>query len=418
MFKKLLSLGLALIMIAMLGVSMASCGNTDDGEDLIATPLPAPTLEKDFDIPEDFKVGFIFLHDDKSTYDKNFMVAAEEVQEVLGLSDSQVLFRYPVNEEEECPVEVEYLVNQGCDVIFANSFGHENGMLEIAAKYPDVQFCHATGTQAHTSELKNVHNAFASIYEGRYLAGIAAGMKLNEMIEEGKITKEQAVMGYVGAFPYAEVKSGYTAFYLGAKSVCPSVTMKVNFTNSWFSVDSERQNALALINAGCVLISQHADSMGAPGACEEKGIPNISYNGSTYNDCPETFIISSRINWAPYFLYMIKSVVNGTPIDVDWCGGLAEGSVVLSDINGAVAAEGTKEAIEAAIAKMKAGTLHVFDTATFTVKGETLTSYLADVDTDAAFTPDTEVIADGYFHESEKRSAPYFDIDIDGITIQ
>ena len=418
MFKKLLSLGLALIMVAMLGVSMASCGNTDEGNDLIATPLPAPTLTKDFDIPEDFKVGFIFLHDEKSTYDKNFMDAATEVQQLLGLTNDQVLFRYPVNEEEECPVEVEYLVNQGCDVIFANSFGHENGMLEIAAKYPDVQFCHATGTQAHTSELKNVHNAFASIYEGRYLAGIAAGMKLNEMIADGKITEEQAVMGYVGAFPYAEVKSGYTSFYLGAKSVCPSVTMKVNFTNDWFSVDAERQNALALINAGCVLISQHADSMGAPSACEEKGIPNISYNGSTYGDCPETFIISSRINWAPYFLYMIKSVVSGTEIDVDWCGGLKEGSVVLSDINGAAAAEGTKEAIEKAIAEIKAGTLKVFDTDNFTVKGAKLESYLADVDDYGDFVPETEVIADGYFHESEKRSAPYFDIDIDGITVQ
>lgn len=418
MFKKLLSLVLVVIMCLSACLAFGSCQNAGDGEDLLASPLPAPELKKDFDIPADFKVGFIFLHDDKSTYDKNFMDAAKQVQEVLGLTNDQVLFKYPVNEEDECPVAVEYLVEQGCDVIFADSFGHENGMLQIAAQYPDVQFCHATGTQAHTSELDNVHNAFASIYEGRFLAGIAAGLKLNEMIEEGKITKEQAVMGYVGAFPYAEVKSGYTAFYLGAKSVCPSVTMKVNFTNSWYSVDAERQNALALINDGCVLISQHADSMGAPSACEEKGIPNISYNGSTYKDCPETFIVSSRINWAPYFMYMIKCVVTGTEIADDWCGGLAEGSVVLTDINSKAAAEGTKEAIEDAIAKMKAGTLHVFDTSTFKVDGKTLTSYLADVDTDPAFTPDTEVIADGYFHESEKRSAPYFDIDIDGITIK
>lgn len=418
MFKKILSLILVAVMCLSACLAFGSCQNNNTDENLIASPLPAPELKKDFEIDADFKVGFIFLHDDKSTYDKNFMDAAKEVQEVLGLSDSQVLFRYPVNEEEECPVEVEYLVNQGCDVIFADSFGHENGMLEIAAKYPNVQFCHATGTQAHTSELDNVHNAFASIYEGRYLAGIAAGLKLNEMIAEGKITAEQAVMGYVGAFPYAEVKSGYTAFYLGAKSVCPSVTMKVNFTNSWYSVDAERQNALALINAGCVLISQHADSMGAPSACEEKGIPNVSYNGSTYTDCPETFIISSRINWAPYFMYMIKCVATGTPIADDWCGGIEEGSIVLSDINSSAAADGTKEAIETAIAQMKAGTLHVFDTSKFTVNGQALTSYLADVDTDAAFTPDTEAIWDGYFHESEKRSAPYFDIDIDGITIQ
>jgi len=418
MFKKVLSLILVVVMCLSACLVFGSCQNNSAEEELITSPLPAPELKKDFDIPADFKVGFIFLHDDKSTYDKNFMDAAKAVQEVLGLTNEQVLFRYPVNEEEECPVEVEYLVNQGCDVIFADSFGHESGMLEIAAKYPDVQFCHATGTQAHTSELSNVHNAFASIYEGRYLAGIAAGLKLNEMIEEGKITKEQAVMGYVGAFPYAEVKSGYTSFYLGAKSVCPSVTMKVNFTNSWYSVDAERQNALALINDGCVLISQHADSMGAPSACEEKGIPNVSYNGSTYTDCPETFIVSSRINWAPYFMYMIKCAVTGTEIADDWCGGLAEGSVVLTDINGKAAAKGTKEAIEAAIAKLKAGTLHVFDTSTFTVDGKTLTTYLADVDDFGDFVGETEVIKDGYFHESEYRSAPYFDINIDGITIK
>ena len=417
MFKKMLALCLALLMIAGMSVSFSSCkkGNPDD--DLQASPLPAIALQKDFDVPSDFKVGFIFLHDEKSTYDKNFMDAADEVQKLLGLSDSQVIRRYPVNEEEECPVAAEYLVQQGCDIIFADSFGHESGMMQVAANHPNVQFCHATGTRAHTSELANFHNAFASIYEGRYLAGIAAGLKLNEMIKAGKITAEQAVMGYVGAYPYAEVKSGYTSFYLGAKSVCPSVTMKVNFTNSWYSVDDERQNALALINSGCVLISQHADSMGAPSACEEKNVPNISYNGSTYAECPDSFIISSKINWAPYFLYMIKCVVTGTEIADDWCGGLEEGSVVLSGINEKVAAKGTKEAIEKAIADLKAGTLHVFDTSKFTVNGQTLTAYKADVDYDDHFIPDTEVIYDGYFHESEKRSAPYFDIDIDGITI-
>lgn len=417
MFKKMLALCLALLMVAGMSVSLSSCKKSDPDDDLQASPLPAITLEKDFEVPSDFKVGFIFLHDEKSTYDKNFMDAADEVQKLLGLSDDQVLRRYPVNEEEECPEAAQYLVEQGCNIIFADSFGHESGIMQIAASHPEVQFCHATGTQAHTSELSNFHNAFASIYEGRYLAGIAAGLKLNEMIADGKITAEQAVMGYVGAFPYAEVKSGYTSFYLGAKSVCPSVTMKVNFTNSWYSVDAERQNALALINSGCVLISQHADSMGAPSACEEKNIPNISYNGSTYSECPDSFIISSKINWAPYFLYMIKCTVTGTAIADDWCGGLNEGSVVLSGINEKVAAKGTKEAIETAIAALKAGTLHVFDTSKFTVKGQTLTSYMADVDYDSAFTPDTEVIWDGYFHESEKRSAPYFDIDIDGITI-
>jgi basic membrane protein A len=224
-------------------------------------------------------------------------------------------------------------------------------------------------------------------------------------------------MGYVGAFTYAEVISGYTSFYLGAKSVCPSVTMDVQFTGSWYDATEEKNAAEALIARDCVLISQHADSMGAPGACEAAKIPNVSYNGSTYDSCFETFIISSAINWAPYYNYIIGQYAKGEKIDADWCGGIAEGSVVLTGINQDVAAEGTADAIKEAVEKIKAGELKVFDAATFTVGGEALESYKADVDTDAAFAPDTEVIADGYFHESEYRSAPCFDLRIDGINL-
>ena len=287
-------------------------------------------------------------------------------------------------------------------------------------------------TRAHTEGLANYHNAFASIYEGRYLAGIAAGLKLNEMIEAGKFTAEEAKMGYVGAFTYAEVVSGYTSFYLGAKSVCPTVTMEVTFTGSWYDETLEKEGAEKLIQRGCKLISQHADSLGAPTACENAGVPNVSYNGSTQAACPNTYIISSRINWAPYYEYAIKAVMAGTAIDADWTGSLSTNSVVLTDLNTAVAAEGTAEAIEAAKAKLENGELHVFDVSTFTCvitdkintyKADTLTlsadghvtSYMADVDTDQAYTGDTEVVHDGYFAESEKRSAPYFDLEIDGI---
>lgn len=237
------------------------------------------------------------------------------------------------------------------------------------------------------------------------------------MISAGKITAEQAVMGYVGAFPYAEVKSGYTAFYLGAKSVCPSVTMLVDFTSSWYSVDDERDVANSLMDKGCVIISQHADSLGAPSACEARKVPNVSYNGSTVDTCPETFMVSSRIDWTPYFEYIINCVKDGKAIDTDWTGTLKTGSVVLTDFNNAVVAEGTADAVAAAKAKLENGELHVFDTSTFTVNGKVLDSYMANVDDDADFKPDTEVIKDGYFHESEYRSAPYFDVDIDGITI-
>lgn len=365
---------------------------------------------------QDFKVGFIFLHDENSTYDKNFIDAANAAKANLGLSDDQVIFKTNIPESNECYEAAADLVDRGCDVIFADSFGHEPYMAQAAEEFPEVQFCHATGTTAHTAGIDNFHNAFASIYEGRYLAGIAAGMKLNEMIENGEFTAEEAKIGYVGAFTYAEVISGYTSFFLGARSVCPSVTMEVQFTGSWYDETAEKEAATTLINRGCKLISQHADSMGAPTACEDAGVPNVSYNGSTISACPDTYIVSSKIDWTPYFEYMINCVKNGEAIDVDWCKGIEDGSVALTEINQAVAAEGTQEAIDEAKAKLASGELHVFDTSTFTVNGETLTSYMADVNTDAEYTPDTEVISDGYFHESEMRSAPYFDLRIDGIT--
>ena len=410
---------IAFLMVAMMLVSaavLASCGNGSNTNNNETDPLlPAPTLEN-FTVPDDFKIGVICLHDENSTYDNNFIRAIRNVQQVLGLSDEQVLVKTNVPESSECKDAAVEFAKNGCKIVFADSFGHEEHMIAAAQEYPDVQFCHATGTRAHTEGLANYHNAFASIYEGRFLAGIAAGKKLNEMIESGKITADQAVMGYVGAFTYAEVISGLTSFYLGAKYVCPSVTMKVRFTGSWYDPAKEKEAAIALIQTDkCVLISQHADSLGAPTACEDAGVPNISYNGSTIDAGENTFIISSAINWEPYYYSIIKQVVEGKAIDTDWTGDIKSGSVVLSGLNKKAAAEGTKEAIDEAIAKFKAGTLHVFDTATFTVGGAKLESYKADVNYDTAFEPDTEVVKDGYFHESEYRSAPYFDIMIDGI---
>ena len=322
-----------------------------------------------------------------------------------------------VPEGQECYDAAADLVDAGCNIIFADSFGHEDYMIQAAKEFPDVQFCHSTGTKAHTEQLDNYHNAFASIYEGRYLAGVAAGMKLNEMIDNGDITEDQAKIGYVGAYTYAEVISGYTSFFLGARSICPTATMEVTFTGSWYDETAEKEGATKLINDGCVLISQHADSMGAPTACENAGVPNVSYNGSTIDACPNTFIVSSRIDWAPYYEYAITAAMNGEAIDTDWTGTLATGSVVLTEVNEQAAAEGTVEKIEEVKAALEAGEVHVFDTSAFTVDGAALESYMADVDTDPEYTPDTEVISDGYFHESEYRSAPYFDLQIDGITL-
>ena len=401
--KKFLAMLLALVM----ALALVACGdkNTD-----------ANTNGDDSADAAKVKVGFITLHDENSTYDLNFINAAKKAIADLGLTEDDYILKTNVPEGQECYEAAVDMVDAGCNIIFADSFGHEPYMIDAAKENPDVQFCHSTGTRAHTEGLANYHNAFASIYEGRYLAGIAAGMKLNKMIEAGKFTAEEAKMGYVGAFTYAEVVSGYTSFYLGAKSVCPTVTMDVTFTGSWYDEALEKEGAQKLIDGGCKLISQHADSFGAPTACQNAGVPNVSYNGSTKAAGPDTYIISSRIDWAPYYEYAIKAVMDGTAIDADWTGTLATGSVVLEELNTDVAAAGTAEAIEAAKAKLESGELHVFDTATFTVKGETLTSYMADVDTDADYTPDTEVVHDGYFSESEFRSAPYFDLEIDGIT--
>ncbi|MDE6469532.1 MAG: BMP family ABC transporter substrate-binding protein [Eubacterium sp.] len=365
---------------------------------------------------EDIKVGFIFLHDENSTYDLNFINAADEACTALGIKDENKIYKKNVPEGQECFDAAADLAEQGCSIIFADSFGHEDFMIQAAEKFPEVQFCHSTGIKAHTQNLPNYHNAFASIYEGRYLAGIAAGMKLNEMIAAGEFTADEAKIGYVGAFTYAEVISGYTSFFLGARSVCPTATMEVTFTGSWYDEAKEKEGANKLIANGCKLISQHADSMGAPTACEVAGVPNVSYNGSTIDACPNTFIVSSRINWAPYYNYAIKSVLDGTEIKADWTGTIETGSVVLTDINEQAAAAGTQEAIDKAIEEMKAGTLHVFDTANFTKDGAKVETYMADVDLGDQ-QGDTEAIKDGYFNESADRSAPYFDIQIDGIDL-
>ena len=418
MKKKVVSL---LAAMALAVTALAGCGSNDaattgtDAATVAATTEAAGTTEAatDSEAVTGVKAGFIFLHDENSTYDLNFLNAAKAACEKLGI---EYMTKTNIPEGQEAYEAACELADAGCNFIFADSFGHEDYIIEAAKEYPDVQFSHATGTKAHTEGLDNFHNAFASIYDGRYLAGIVAGMKLNEMIANGDITEDQAKMGYVGAYTYAEVMSGYTSFFLGARSVCPSVTMDVTFTGSWYDETAEKEAANKLIEGGCVLISQHADSMGAPTACETAGVPNVSYNGSTASACPNTFLVSSRINWEPYFEYAIQCVEEGKAIDTDWTGTLATGSVELSELGTAVA-EGTQEAVDAAKADIEAGNVHVFDTSKFTVEGKTLDSYEADIDTDADYTPDHEVVSDGYFHESEYRSAPYFDVKIDDINL-
>lgn len=351
------------------------------------------------------KIGLICLHDENSTYDNNFIQALLSVQKELGMTDAQVIIKTNIGESDACYNAAAELVDAGCDVIFADSFGHETYMIQAAKEFTDVQFCHATGTKASVEKLPNYHNAFAAIYQGRFLAGVAAGMKLNEMISKGKITAKQAVIGYVGAFNYAEVVSGMTSFFLGARFVCKSATMKVKYTNSWFDIALEREAALNLINSGCVLISQHADSEGAPKACEEKGVPNVAYNISTISIAPTTALISSKIDWAPYFKLIINAVASDVVIPTDFCGTMEDGYVKLTDLNADVAAEGTQAKLDEIRAKLISGEIKVFDTSTFTVNGKKLTTYTADIIDNGDFVPESEAIANGEFAESSQRPA-------------
>ena len=416
--KKTLSVLLVLAMMISVCFAFASCGNS--GNETKSTTTTAKGSEAQTtaaSASKDFKIGVILLHDEDSTYDNNFIQGVKDAQKSLGLADSQVIIKKNIGEDNGCYDAASELVAEGCNVVFADSFGHESYILKAAKEFTNVQFCHATGTMAHTEKLANFHNAFASIYEGRYLAGIAAGMKLNEMIEAGEFAAEDAKIGYVGAYTYAEVISGYTSFFLGVKSEYENVKMYVQFTGSWYDETKESAAAKTLLSKGCALISQHADSMGAPSACEDAGVPNVSYNGSTKDSCPNTFIVSSRINWAPYFEYLYNQITTGAAIADDYTGTIATGSVVLTEVNEAAAAAGTQDRIDAVKAELQNGTRNVFDASKFTVGGVNLTSYKADVDTDAAYTPDTEVIDNGVFYESKFRSAPYFDIRIDDIEL-
>ena len=356
--KKLTAIVLALVMV----FALCACGGNSDNKN----DNGGETAK--------IKAGLICLHDENSGYDANFINAFKAACEATGV-DYEI--KTNIEENQAAYDAAAELADNKCNVIFSDSYGHQPYILQAAKEFPNVQFTSCTGDTALSDGVSNFHNAFAKIFQGRYVAGVAAGLKLNEMIANKEITAEQAVIGYVGAMPYAEVKSGYTSFLLGAQSVCPSATMKVVFTGSWYDETAEMESAQSLIKQGCVLISQHADSMGAPNACETAKVPNVSYNGSTQEACPNTYIISSRIDWTPYFTYAIKAVQNGENYDTDWCGDLSTGSVALTELNEKVAAKGTADKL-------------------------------------------TEVengIKDCVFAESTDRSAPYFDIDIDGIEI-
>lgn len=404
------------LLIAGLAVSMlAGCGSGNNGAAGNGGTSNAAdgTEAGGAQAVSDVKVGIIYIGDENEGYSAAHMTGIDEMMSELGLSDAQVIEKTNVPEDESCYDAAVDLAEQGCNIIFGNSFGFESYLLQAAAEYPEIQFCHATGFQAASSGLSNMHNYFTAVYESRYVSGVVAGLKLNEMIADGTITEDEAKMGYVGAYPYAEVISGFTSFYLGAKSVCPSVTMEVQYTNSWADMSGEAEVATKLIDDGCVLISQHADTTGAPSACQEKGVPCVGYNIDMISVAPDSALTSASINWGPYYTYAVQCVMNGEAIVTDWCQGYAEGADRITALNENVIAEGTQEKVTEVETALKEGTLHVFDTATFTVNGSSLEDLIAgggDYEKYAAY------VSDGYYHESELASAPSFDIIIDGIT--
>lgn len=399
--KKFLSLVLAMFMV--LGL-LAGCGKTE-------APADTPTTVEEDKGPS-IKVGVIYIGDENEGYSGAHMAGIDAMMKTLGLKEDQVIEKTNIKEDESAYDAAVDLAEQGCNIIIANSFGHEDYMIQAAKEYPEIQFLHDTGFQAKSSGLPNMHNAFNAIYEARYVAGVVAGLKINEMIDSGKITAAKAKIGYVGAYPFAEVVSGYTSFYLGAKSVCPSVTMDVQYTNSWSDMAGEKEVATQLIANGAVLISQHADTTGAPTASEAKGVPCVGYNIDMISVAPNSALTSAAMNWGSYYTYAVKSVIDGKTIATDWCQGLKEGAVAITALNDKVVAKGTAEKVKEVEDAIKAGTLRVFDTKAFTIGGKPVEELIK---SDTNFAKYADYVKDGYFHESELIAAPAFDLRIDGI---
>ena len=409
---------LALLLAGAMVFGLAACGNGDQGSAESPSGTTPAGTETGGEETKTVKVGLICIGDENDQgYTYNFIRGKEAVTEKLAEKGIDVKWevKYNVGEDSSCEEANIELAEAGCDLIINNSFGFEPYMLKVAPDYPEIQFISCTNQASAVDELENTHNAFANIYEGRYLAGVVAGMKLQEMIDNGEITADQAVIGYVGAYSFAEVISGFTAYYLGAKSVCPSVTMKVQFVGSWSDASEEGNAAQALCDAGCIMISQHSDNTTPATAAQNNGAFHTGYNNDMISVAPDSSLIGTRIDWSVYFEYAIEAVANGQEFDQDWCHGMDEGAVVMTELNTDIAAEGTAEKLAEVEEAIRSGELQVFDTTTFTVEGQPLTTCMA-LDTDGDFVADDkEAVFDGAFHESYFQSAPYFTVQIDGI---
>lgn len=445
--KKLCSLILVLVMLFSCCLLAVSCNNNtgDEGKtpeetDNVVKVDPS-TIKGDV---KAIKIGAVLVGDENEGYTYAHMLGIRNAAKAIGIDEAtQILWKYSIGEDDSCKEACIDLVNQGCDVIFTNSYGHQSFALEVAKANPDVAFVAMTGDTAKAANLDNFSNAFTRVYESRYVSGVVAGLKLKELIDKGELTTEKhpenfdkdgnIKIGYVGAFPYAEVVSGYTAFYLGIKSIVSNVVMDVRYTNSWFDITAEGTACEALIADGCIIIGQHADSTGAPAAAQaahEDGelVFSIGYNVSMLNVAPDVALTSASNNWDRYYAYALVQIINGEKIATNWSEGYDTGAVACTALNDKIVAEGTADKVAAVIADIKSGKIKVFDTANFTVSAEcTDGSYATDengkvthafaTDTNGDFVNDAdEAIIDGYYHESHFQSAPSFVLRIDGIT--
>ncbi len=350
-------------------------------------------------------VGFIYDNDESTPYTYNFSLAKDALEKEYGEKLDILTCSNVLDDEMEEPLRE--LADQGCDIIFFN--GYSELVRELAPEYPDIQFCQTSYMDMSKETVPaNYHTFKGEAYQGRYVSGIAAGVKIKQMIADGIITEDQAIVGFVAAFPTSEVISGYTAFILGVRSVVPSAVMKVCYTQTWSSYALEKLSAQELIEEeGCVVISQHTDTIGPAIACEEASAAGpvcfVGYNQSMSEVAPGTSLVTSRICWEPYVLSAveavmtnrsIESVVSGRIHGTDVSAGFEQGWVEILDLNLQVAAPGTQEAMDKAIEQFKRGYTD------FVFKGN-----YTGVNPDAE--SDTCNLADGYI-ENENTSYPLF----------
>ena len=425
---------LALLLTLVMALSLVACGSS--GEENTGDTTDDSTTEETGGGAADVKIGLICVHDINSGYDAAHIEGLTTACEELGITanaddpaNSQVIFRYNIPEDETCYDAAVDLAEEGCNIIFSDSYGHQMYMQQAATDYPEVTFVACTGDLAANSGLDNYKNIFPYTYESRYVSGVVAGMKLKELMDAGTVT--DPYVGYVGAFPYAEVVCGYTAFLLGIQSQVPEAHMDVQYTNSWYDPVAEGEAANALMARGCVIIGQHADSTGAPSAVQEQKdagsvVYSVGYNIDMLSVAPTAALTSAQNNWSVLYRDTLEKFINGEEIPVDFAVGASEDAVMISKL-GPECAEGTQEAVDAAWAGIKDGSLKVFDTSKFTCQPSTDGSYQVDadghvtsafgLDSDGDYVNDTgEAIVDGAFQESVLRSAPYFSLRIDGIT--